>query len=100
MPVAGWKENHVLAAQQRSISLSAGRCGLQGKAGALRPSLALSVSSDGCLVPEANGAALLLRSNSRRARLDFQSPSEHIVCWLQRRRGGGGCPVAVLEALG
>lgn len=62
MPVAGWKENYVLAEQQRSISLSAGRFGLQGKAGVLSPSLAmaLNVSNDVCVVSKANGATLLL----------------------------------------
>lgn len=62
VPVAGWKENDVLAEQQRGISLSAGRFGLQGKAGVQSPSLAgaFDVSNDVHLVSKENGAALLL----------------------------------------
>lgn len=62
VPVAGWKENDVLAEQQRSISLSAGRFGLQGKAGAQSPSLAVAfnVSNDVRGVSKTNGAVLLL----------------------------------------
>ena len=62
VPVAGWKENYVLAEQQRSISLSARRFGLQGKAGVLSPSLAvaLNVSNDVCVVSKANEATPLL----------------------------------------
>lgn len=42
------RENYVLAEQQQSISLSAGRFRLQGKAGVLSPRLggALSVPND------------------------------------------------------
>lgn len=87
VPVAGWKENHVPAEQQRSISLSAGRLGLRRKAGAPRPSLAadLNVSDDACMGFKANQDALLLPSKSQGMRLDFQS--EYVVqhCLHQMR---------------
>lgn len=62
VPVAGWKENYVLAEQQRSMSLSTGRFRLQRNAGVLSPSLAvaLNISNDACMISKANGAMLFL----------------------------------------